>query len=58
VAEIESAFFPFSIGSRGCPGKRLAYQQMTTTMARVLFCMDFRAVAGDTTGVADVGEEE
>ena len=43
VAEIESACFPFSIGSRGCPGKRLAYQEISTAMAKAVFCMDFRA---------------
>lgn len=51
VAEVESACFPFSIGSRGCPGKRLAYQEMSTAMAKVVFCMDFRAVEGDRKGV-------
>lgn len=51
VAEVESACFAFSIGSRGCPGKRLAYQELSNTMARVVFCMDFRAVEGDTKGV-------
>ena len=51
VAEVNAAVFPFSIGSRGCPGKRLAYQEMTTAMARLVFRMDFRAVAGDERGV-------
>lgn len=50
VAEAQSAFFPFSIGSRGCPGKRLAYQEMAVAMARVVFRMDFQAVAGDVSG--------
>ena len=47
VAEAESACFPFSIGSRGCPGKRLAYQEMSTPMAKVVFGMNFQAVEGD-----------
>ncbi len=51
VAEVESAFFPFSVGSRGCPGKRLAYQEMSTAMARLVFRMEFQAVAGDVRGV-------
>ena len=51
VAEVESACFPFSIGSRGCPGKRLAYQEMSTAMAKAVFCLDFRAVEGDQMGV-------
>ena len=51
VAKVESACFPFSIGIRGCPGKRLAYQEMTTAMATVMLRMDFCAVAGDMKGV-------
>lgn len=44
--------FPlFSIGSRACPGKRLADQEMVTTMARVMFRMEFYAVVDDMKGV-------
>ena len=51
VAEAQSAFYPFSTGSRACPGKRLAYQEMAIAMARVVFRLEFAAVAGDGRGV-------
>ena len=44
VAKAKSAFLPFSAGSRGCPGKRLASQQMSLALARLVFLMDFQAV--------------
>lgn len=50
VVVCESAFRPFSIGSRGCPGKQLAYLEMSITMAKVLFLYDVRAVEGDDLG--------
>ncbi|KAL8377118.1 hypothetical protein RB595_007998 [Gaeumannomyces hyphopodioides] len=46
VAAAQSAFCPFSIGPRGCIGKGLAYVEMTTTLARVLFTYDMRRPAG------------
>ncbi|KAB5542502.1 cytochrome P450-like protein [Coniochaeta sp. 2T2.1] len=52
VARAQSAFCPFSIGPRGCIGKGLAYLEMTTTLARVLFLYDLRRAVG----VADPGE--
>ncbi|KAL8719417.1 MAG: hypothetical protein Q9225_003582 [Loekoesia sp. 1 TL-2023] len=50
VAACESAFTPFSIGPRGCPGKQLAYLEMSITMAKVLFLCDVKAVEGDDLG--------
>ncbi|KAL9026064.1 MAG: hypothetical protein Q9196_005218 [Gyalolechia fulgens] len=50
VAVCESAFRPFSVGSRGCPGKRLAYLEMSIAMAKVLFLYDVQAVEGDNLG--------
>lgn len=41
-----SAFCPFSIGPRGCIGKGLAYIEMTTTLARLLFLYDLRKPSG------------
>jgi len=52
VAVAQSAFCPFSIGPRGCIGKGLAYVEMTTTLARLLFLYDIRRAAG----VADPAE--
>ncbi|KAL8724862.1 MAG: hypothetical protein Q9181_006643, partial [Wetmoreana brouardii] len=50
VARSESAFAPFSIGSRGCPGKNLAYLEMSIVVAKVLFLSDVRAVEGNNLG--------
>lgn len=46
VALAQSAFCPFSVGPRGCIGKGLAYVELTTTLARVLFLYDMRTSAG------------
>ncbi|KAI8631419.1 isotrichodermin C-15 hydroxylase [Xylariaceae sp. FL1651] len=46
VALAQSAFCPFSIGPRGCIGKGLAYIELMTTLARVLFLYDLRKSAG------------
>lgn len=46
ITRAQSAFCPFSIGPRGCIGKGLAYIEMSTTLARVLFLYDLRKTAG------------
>ncbi|GAP90740.1 putative cytochrome P450 family protein [Rosellinia necatrix] len=46
VALAQSAFCPFSIGPRGCIGKGLAYIELMTTLARVLFLYDLRRAPG------------
>jgi cytochrome P450 len=46
VATAQSAFCPFSIGPRGCIGKGLAYTELSTTIARVLYMYDLRKSAG------------
>ena len=45
-----SAFAPFSIGPRGCPGKSLAYMEMSIVMAKVLFLTDVRSLEGNGLG--------
>ena len=50
VAAAESAFSPFSLGPRACPGKHLAYLEMTITVAKVLYRADVRAVEGSDIG--------
>lgn len=50
VSRAESAFAPFSIGSRGCIGKNLAYLEMKITMARVLHRFEVRRLEGNTLG--------
>ncbi len=48
-ARENKAFAPFLLGPRGCIGKPLAYLEMSLVLARMVWCMDFRAV--------DVGDE-
>ena len=50
VAAAESAFAPFSIGSRSCPGKQLAYMEMSIAVAKLLLQADVRAVEGSELG--------
>jgi cytochrome P450 len=50
VALAQSAFCPFSIGSRGCIGKGVAYVELMTSLARVVYLYEMRAVAGVTVG--------
>ncbi|KAI5460553.1 cytochrome P450 [Mariannaea sp. PMI_226] len=52
VAHSQKAFAPFSIGPRGCIAKNMAYMEMMTTLARVLFLFDLRKAVG----VQDPGE--
>ncbi|KAJ4408646.1 hypothetical protein N0V82_009661 [Gnomoniopsis sp. IMI 355080] len=40
------AFVPFSIGSRGCAGKAMAYAQSSLVLARVLWYFGFEAAPG------------
>ncbi|KAI1437349.1 isotrichodermin C-15 hydroxylase [Xylaria sp. CBS 124048] len=56
VALAQSAFCPFSIGPRGCIGKGLAYIELMTTIARVLFIYDMRKsnMADPAEGRADL----
>ncbi|KAL8997141.1 MAG: hypothetical protein Q9169_003524 [Polycauliona sp. 2 TL-2023] len=53
VAARESNFAPFSMGPRGCPGKNLAYLEMSITMAKVLYLYDVKAVEGNNLGGGD-----
>ena len=51
------AFAPFLLGPRSCVGRSLAYLEMSLTLARVMWCMDFRAVEplgkGSVEGIED-----
>ncbi|OTB01372.1 hypothetical protein M426DRAFT_323513 [Hypoxylon sp. CI-4A] len=42
-----TAFTPFSIGSRGCAGKALAYLEASLTMAKTLWYFDFEEASVD-----------
>lgn len=46
VQQAESSFFPFLIGTRGCPGKGLARMELSVIFARLLFRYEFRGVSG------------
>jgi cytochrome P450 len=46
VEKAHSAFCPFSVGPRGCIGKGLAYVEMSTTLARMLYLYDLRKSPG------------
>ena len=50
IATYSSAFAPFSTGPRGCPGKILAYLEMSIVMAKILFLADIRAAEGNELG--------
>lgn len=50
VALAQSAFCPFSVGPRGCIGKGVAYVELMTSLARVVYMYEMRAVAGMTVG--------
>ena len=47
-----AAFAPFSIGSRSCAGKSLAYLEVGLTMAKTLWYFDFDRPAGK---LGDIG---
>lgn len=50
VALAESAFCAFSYGSRGCPGKSLAWLEMSILMAKVIYNFEIRPDASNTLG--------
>ena len=50
IALAESGFFPFSTGIRGCPGKSLAYMQLSIITARLLYKLDLKGEEGDISG--------
>ncbi|OTB05051.1 hypothetical protein M426DRAFT_57542 [Hypoxylon sp. CI-4A] len=41
------AFAPFSLGPRSCAGKSLAYQEISITVAKILWYFDFERPAGN-----------
>lgn len=46
LAEMRSAFAPFSIGPRACAGKAMAYLEASLVIARTLWFMDFESAPG------------
>lgn len=57
VALAQSAFAPFSIGPRGCIGKGVAYVELMTSLARVLYLYDMRKADGLTVGEGSIDNE-
>ena len=59
---MREAFAPFSLGSRGCVGKNLAYLEMCIVLATTLWCYDIRrsdsVVGGGVGGVSNKGGEK
>ena len=47
------AFCPFSLGTRGCIGKNMAYMEMLTAIARLMWTYDMRFSMGEVSGGGD-----
>ncbi|KAL7270771.1 hypothetical protein RUND412_006509 [Rhizina undulata] len=52
-----SAFAPFSIGSRGCIGKRLAYIEIELVLARLVWGFEMKYISGGADGRVKEGDE-
>ncbi|KAH7015951.1 benzoate 4-monooxygenase cytochrome P450, partial [Macrophomina phaseolina] len=50
----KKAFVPFSLGSRGCIGKNLAYMELSTALAQIVYRMDWKAAGGS---LGKIGEK-
>ena len=50
IAAARAAFCPFSLGSRGCIGKSMAYAELSIALGRVFYLYDVKLKKGDTTG--------
>ncbi|KAK2603236.1 hypothetical protein N8I77_009707 [Diaporthe amygdali] len=53
VALAESGACAFSMGSRGCPGKYLAWIEMSIVMAKLIYMFDMRQDPGNPLGGGD-----
>lgn len=49
----KKAFVPFSLGSRGCIGKNLAYLELTTVLAQIMYRTEWKVAGG---ALGKVGE--
>ena len=50
VSRAESAFCAFGVGRTSCIGKRLAYQEMSIILARIMWLFDMRLQSGSSLG--------
>ncbi|KAK2763293.1 hypothetical protein FQN54_009929 [Arachnomyces sp. PD_36] len=58
VAKARSAFCAFSLGPRGCIGKKVAYNEMSNALAMLLLSHDLRLAPGaETFGGGDPNDE-
>jgi cytochrome P450 len=48
------AFVPFSLGSRGCIGKNLAYMEITTLLAQIMYRSDWKSTEGPQGRIGEV----
>lgn len=55
LAEMHSAFAPFSVGARSCAGKSMAYLEASLVIARTLWFVDFEPAPGEL-GEAGAGK--
>ena len=46
VKAMSDAFHPFSVGTRACPGKAMAYAETSLVLAKVLWYFDFEIAPG------------
>jgi hypothetical protein len=55
---MNDAFAPFSVGSRGCAGKSMAYLEINLLIAKALWYFDFKPAPGKLgdVGLSDKGE--
>lgn len=46
VERARDAFSPFSLGSRACAGRNMAYMELADAVAKTIWCADFRRAEG------------
>lgn len=52
VEKARHAFSPFSLGTRSCAGRNMAYMELTDTLARTCWYLDFKRADGPLGAVA------
>lgn len=53
---MHNAFAAFSVGSRGCAGKPTAYLELSLSLAKILWYLDFETAPGEL-GQVGAGQE-
>lgn len=51
IEKARLAFSPFSLGTRACAGRTMAYTELTDTIARTLWSLDIKHVEGALGGI-------